>query len=148
MADVIVEDMAEAYQPPGTMTPVPLPSAEGAPLEQSKHKGRQRLLKGLQRMASSPSLVIMGRSSSAAYSGGGRGSTSCMSLASPVPTFGHSHSSSHSPQLSASSSTGFSTAPTSVPGTPNPEMGCLDFLSRARMIDNEKATTSRSPPRA
>ena len=134
MSHIIV---ADAVETPEAMTPTS--SAAGTvPLEQPKLKGRQRLLKGLQRISSSPSLAIMGRSVSTGYNGSGKASMSCMSLASPVPVLGHSHTSSYSSELSASSSAAFSTAPTSVAGTPNPEMGCLEFLSRAKTIENEK----------
>ena len=119
------------------------------PPEQPKLKGRQRILKGLQRMASSPSLALMGRSTATGYNGSGRGSMSCMSLVSPVPTFGHSHNTSCSSELSEQSSAAFSTAPTSVVGTPNPEMGCLDILSRVRTVENEKlAYGARTPATA
>ena len=134
MSHIIVEDSVET---PGAMTPIS-PNAEDAPLEQPKLKGRQRLLRGLQRISSSPSLALMGRSTSTGYNGSGRGSMSCMSLASPMPNLGHAYSSSQSSGLSAQSSAAFSTAPTSVAGTPNPEMGCLDLLSRTRSIENGK----------
>lgn len=63
---------------------------------------------------------------------------SCMSLASPVPNLGHSSNSSYSSDLSVPLSAPFSTAPTSVVGTPVPDMGCLDLLSRTRSVENEK----------
>lgn len=135
MAQIIIEDTTET---PVAMTPIS-PAEGSVPLERPKLKGRQRLLKGLQRMSSSPSLRIMGRSSSSAYNAGSRASISCMSLASPVPSFAYSYNSSYSSQFSAPSPAAFSTAPTSVPGTPAPEMGCLDvFSSRTRSLENEK----------
>ena len=71
---------------------------------------------------------------------------SCVSLASPTPSYGHSYSSSHCSQLSTQSSAGFSTAPTSVVGTPSPDMGCLDFMSRVRVVDNRGSKTPTTAP--
>ena len=142
MSHIIVEDTVET---PQAMTPTS-PTAGAVLLEQPKLKGRQRLLKGLQRISSSPSLAIMGRSTPTGYNGNGKASISCMSLASPMPTSGHSYTSSYSSELSASSSAAFSTAPTSVAGTPNPDMGCLDFLSRARTLENEKGEYGTRTP--
>ena len=142
MSHIISEDTVET---PEAMTPTS-PTAGGVPLEQPKLKGRKRLLKGLQRISSSPSLALMGRSASTGYTGNGRGSMSCMSLASPMPNLGHSYNSSLTSELSAQSSAAFSTAPTSVAGTPNPDMGCLDLLSRTRSIGNEKTEYGARTP--
>lgn len=107
--------------------------------EHFKLKGRQRILQGLQRMSSQPSLTIMGRSSSG-YNGESKASMSCMSLTSTSiasSTFGHSYNSSTSSQFSTHRSAGLSTAPTSVSGTPDSNMGCLDRFMRNRNLDEK-----------
>lgn len=81
-----------------------------------KLKGRRKLFHGLHRMSSSQSLLRLHKSNSSNYRGTGKGSISCISLASssasPYPqTLGTGSSAS---QLS----NGYSTAPTSVPSTP------------------------------
>jgi F-box/leucine-rich repeat protein 2/20 len=101
---------------PTDVTPVTLPSppSEAIPIDRRKLKGRQRLLHGLQRMGSSPSLIGLSRSRSQSLRGPGKASMSCVSLASPASSHNHSYGSSYSSELSA----GFSTAPTSVAGSP------------------------------
>lgn len=100
---------------PGDMTPggPPTPS-EAIHIERPKLKGRQRLLHGLQRMGSSPSLAGMGRSRSHSMRGPSKASMSCVSLASGASPYAQSYGSSYSSELSA----GFSTAPTSVANSP------------------------------
>ncbi|KAB5570401.1 hypothetical protein GE09DRAFT_957132 [Coniochaeta sp. 2T2.1] len=86
---------------------------------QQPHKGkaRQRLLRGLQRISSSPSLAQIGRSRSASAGSrpyGARGSMSCVSLASSPSPFGQPSTASYFPH-------GFdynSSTATSIPGTP------------------------------
>ncbi len=72
----------------------------------AKLKGRQRLLQGLQRISSSPSLSQLGRRRATSNPYGSRGTFSTTSLASGSNPFAAS---------------GSATAPTSVPGTPAPE---------------------------
>jgi len=111
--DAIVVDHVDT---PGTPQ---LPRTESVLTEQPKRKGRHRLLNGLQRMGSSSSLTVMGRTRSHSLRGGSKASMSCVSLASPGSPYGNSLASSYSSELS---NNGFSTAPTSVanspPGTP------------------------------
>ena len=141
MAQVTAEHLVES---PAAMSPTSFHQAD-APVEQpTKLKGRKRLLQGLQRISSSPSLALMGRSTSSAYHGGGRGSISCVSLALPTPSYGHSSSSSNSSQIPTHLSPGFSTASTSVAGTPSPEMGCLVFMSRVRVVEKGGLNTPAS----
>ena len=71
---------------------------------------------------------------------------SCVSLASPTSSYGHSYGSSYSSQLSSQSSAGYLTAPTSGVSTPLPEMGCLDFMSRVRVVENSGSKTPTSVP--
>ena len=129
--------MEDDMRQSGAVTPNS-PAAQQSP-ERFKLKGRQRILQSLQRISSQPSLAIMGRSSSG-YNGGSKASMSCMSLTStsiPSPTLGHSYNSSTSSQFSAQLSAGFSTAPTSTSGTPDPNMGCLDMFMRNRNLEEK-----------
>lgn len=89
-----------------TITPVS-EHADAIPVEvPAKLKGRQRLLQGLQRISSSPSLAQLGRRRATSNPYGGRGTFSSTSLASGSNRY---------------TASGFATAPTSVPGTPAPE---------------------------
>ncbi|KAK4165284.1 F-box/LRR-repeat protein 2 [Cladorrhinum sp. PSN259] len=109
---------------------------DGADMPQ-KRKGRQRLLRGLQRISSSPSLTRLGRprASSSPYSSSG--AFSCVSLATTPSPFGHPSSSSsyfnHTP-------TGdYSTAPTSVATTPcleSPGYDDTEAVFAARKVDH------------
>ncbi|KAI8635088.1 RNI-like protein [Xylariaceae sp. FL1651] len=108
MAPTVADVSIEASPPttpidensPSTMQP------ENAP----KDKRRQRLLRGIQRMPSSPSLAHIGRSRSSSAPYGTRGSLSCVSLAA-TPYF--------SPTASGSVAPGhFSSGHGSFPGTP------------------------------
>ena len=116
----------------------PLPTSDEQP-PPPKARGPRRLLMGLQRMSSSPSLALMGRTRSSSavleYRSGTRASLSCVTLASPGPSatvnYGHSHTSSSSSQDSA----GLSTAPTSAGLAPtSADMGCFDLPSRVRVL--------------
>ena len=133
MSQVIWDEMTES---PGASLPASM-SAHGGPLpyeQPHKVKGRKRLLQSLQRMSSSPSLVRLGRGSSSSYNGAGKGSMSCVSLASSNSRQGHSSGPSYS---SVQSSAGFSTAPTSVVSTPGPESQSLDHNARVRYFDSK-----------
>lgn len=72
-----------------------------------KIKGRQRLLKGIQRISSSPSLVQLGRRRASSNPYGCRGSFSCVSLASGSPPNAYEPS-----RIAA--------VPISTPGSPGP----------------------------
>jgi F-box/leucine-rich repeat protein 2/20 len=120
---IVFENAGDTFHSaPGT------PPTEAIMIEQPKLKGRQRLLNGLQRMGSSPSLVGMGRTRSHSLRTGGKASMSCVSLASPGSPYGHSFGSSYSSELS----NGFSTAPTSVANSP-PGSPFWDERTRVRM---------------
>lgn len=97
----------------------------GAPLEQSdtgpneqptKSKARARLLHGLQRIASSPSLAQLSRKRAHSNPYPGKSSLSCVSLASPSPAVSTQSSSNASSSQSTAASQ--STAQTSAPATP------------------------------
>lgn len=107
-----------------------------------KLKGRCRLLKGLQKMSSSPSLAKMTRAPSSAYRGGGKGSLSCVSLSAATTTYGHSHSSSYDSQQSAV----FSTAPTSVASTPGADMRFSRPKNQIRIVNDDVAKSRLLAP--
>ena len=134
MSQVIRDEMTES---PGALTPTSADDHGGQlPFGQPpKLKGRRRILHSLQRMSSSPSLVKLGRASSSSYTGAGKGSMSCVSLASSNSRHGHSYGPSYS---STQSTAGFSTAPTSLASTPGPsEAQPLDPSARIRFLDGE-----------
>ncbi|KAI9849460.1 MAG: hypothetical protein M1837_004080 [Sclerophora amabilis] len=102
----------QIVESPEALTPTNLSFSADAVQNPPKLKGRKRLLRSLQRISSSPSLIRLGRPS---HYKAGHGSISCISLSSPSSN-GHSLSNSYS----SNSSGGFSTAPTSLPSTPPP----------------------------
>jgi F-box/leucine-rich repeat protein 2/20 len=118
-------------------------------LEQPRLKGRQRLIQGLQRISSSPTLAQMGRRRASSNPYPGRSNMSAVSLASPLnlpfdPNYGASMS-------SQSSSGSYSTAPTSVPNTPDVDISRRSSLrSRLaiRKADRLSATTGLLTPRS
>jgi F-box/leucine-rich repeat protein 2/20 len=120
---VVVEHAGDTFaSPPRT------PPSEAIMIEQPKLKGRQRLLNGLQRMGSSPSLAGLSRTRSHSLRSGAKASMSCVSLASPGSPYGMSMGSSFGSELS----NGFSTAPTSVANSP-PGTPFWDERTRLRM---------------
>lgn len=130
---------------PATLAPQSA-HAESLPLpfeQPPKLKGcRGLLLKGLQRMSSSPSLAKMGRIPTSAYRNGGKGSMSCVSLSSSATSGSHSYSNSYiSP-----SSAGFSTAPTSAASTPGPDSQFFDPRARIRIVGNDSNGHASNAP--
>ncbi|KAF2680411.1 RNI-like protein [Lentithecium fluviatile CBS 122367] len=123
--DSVVVDTLHDLTPANPSTP----PTEAIQIQQPKLKGRHRLLHGLQRMGSSPSLAGLSRSRSHSLRGAAKGSMSCVSLASAGSPYGHSYGSSYSSELSA----GFSTAPTSVANSP-PGSPLFDEKARFRTI--------------
>lgn len=129
--------MAETPGTPGSVdgSPAILP-ADAPP---TKKKTRPRLLRGIQRMASSPSLSHLGRprSSSAPYNP--KASFSCVSLASDAtPNSSVSYA-------STSASSASSSSPRSALGTPLSEVPSCDALDNAlapRMLGRIRATSS------
>ncbi|KAF2875571.1 hypothetical protein BDV95DRAFT_562196 [Massariosphaeria phaeospora] len=122
-----------------TSDPTSTPRSEAIEIDRRKLKGRQRLLHGLQRMGSSPSLAGLGRTRSHSLRANGKASMSCVSLASSSP-YAQSFGSSYSSELSA----GFSTAPTSVANSP---LGSplYDEKTRLRMVSPEGPTSVPLP---
>ncbi|MCJ1244190.1 hypothetical protein MMC30_001388 [Trapelia coarctata] len=139
MAQTVTEHMVESPEP---ATPTSVHSGALPPQPAPKLKGRRRLLQGLQRMSSSPSLARMGRTPSSNYRGGGIGSMSCVSLSPSTPTFGHSYGNSYSSQ----SSGGFSTAPTSLASTPSADMRFFNSKGRTRVVEAEPGKSGPSTP--
>jgi F-box and leucine-rich repeat protein 2/20 len=109
------------------------PNLTPIPFEQpAKLKGRQRLLRGLQRISSSPSLEKIGRNrSNERVYRSNKASVSCVSLGPPMSAYSASPGS-YSSQLS----NGFSTAPTS-PGTPAGETSYFDPQTRLRILETD-----------
>lgn len=139
MSQITSENVMES---PGSLTPTS-PHADPLPLpfeQPPKLKGCRRLLRGLQRMSSSPALAKMGRMPPSSYRSGGKGSMSCVSLSSAT-VHGHSYGHSYSSQSSA----GFSTAPTSVASTPGPDAQFFDPRARIRLVGNESKNPSAFP---
>ncbi|KAI0143578.1 RNI-like protein [Xylariaceae sp. FL1272] len=106
----------ETSPPP---TPIDMTSPPSTPPEIApKEKRRQKLLRGIQRISSTPSLVQIGRARSSSAPYGSRANLSCVSLASP-PSF--------APAFSGNSSPGyFHNGQSSFPGTPGVEFPSLD----------------------
>lgn len=128
---------------PAEITPASpaTPPTEAIPIDRPKLKGRQRILHGLQRMGSSPSLVGLSRSRSHSLRGSGKASMSCVSLASAAGSpYGHSYGSSYSSDMSG----GFSTAPTSVANSP-PGSPLFDEKARLRLIGPDGPTSVPLP---
>lgn len=101
---------------------------------------RHKLLQGLQRMSSSPSLAKLGRTRSTekVYKSSQKASISCVSLNSPASTY------SLSPHVSYAFSNGFSTAPT-TPGSPGSQQSYFETHSRLRPLDPNEITSVALP---
>jgi len=136
-----------------TLVEAVLPEAEGPQrvddfaLESApKRKGRQRLLRGLSRISSSPTLAQLGRSRSSSNPYGGPASFSCVSLASNSSPFAPTSSGSTSSQTSPGL---FSTAPSSPPGTPGPDSPRYDGIETRlaiRPVEKVEAAGLAPPP--
>lgn len=131
--DSVVEEQHDTSPVPGT-------PSEAIMIEKPKMKGRQRLLNGLHRMGSSPSLAGLGRTRSHSLRSSGKASMSCVSLASPGSPYGNSFGSSYSSELS----NGYSTAPTSVANSP-PGTPFWDERTRLRMRTPEPCSSVPLP---
>ena len=88
--DTLIED-ATMEDPPVGNTPMEDPSPTPPLDDNPKEKRRKRLLRNIQRMTSTPSLTLVGRSRSSSAPYGNRGSLSCVSLAA-APSFGQTMS--------------------------------------------------------
>ncbi|KAH6850255.1 hypothetical protein B0I37DRAFT_390480 [Chaetomium sp. MPI-CAGE-AT-0009] len=103
-----------------------------------KKRGRDRLLRGLQRMQSSPSLNRLGRSRSASSPHSMSGNLSCISLASTASPFGQPSAGSY---FSQSSAAGSSSAHTSIPASPIAESPAHEGLESVLAIRPVGCTT-------
>jgi len=110
MASAVSEMAIEAEGSAG----ISIERSEAIPIETpTRRKGRAKLLHGLQRISSSPSLAQLGRRRAASSPYSGRSTLSCVSLVSATSPRNYDNSYS-----SQSSGAGYSTAPTSIPSTP------------------------------
>ncbi|KAF2503207.1 RNI-like protein [Lophium mytilinum] len=141
--DSIVIDTPLTTAPSSPASPArrSTPHSDAITIVPPKMKGRQRLLQGLQRMSSSPSLAKMGRTPSSGYRSGGKASMSCVSLSSGSSSYGHSYGSSYSSEMSA----GYSTAPTSVAGSPGPGSPAGDERARFCLVGQNTPTSVALP---
>lgn len=101
----------------------------------TKRGGRHRLLRGIQRMASSPSLAHVGRPRSASSPYSVHSSLSCVSLASSPSPFAQPSPASYF----SHASTDLSSAPTSVPGSPaaeSPGFDAIESVLAVRKIEH------------
>lgn len=94
------------------------------------------MLKSLQRISSSPSVVRLGRHNPNQYRGTGKGSISCISLSSSSYGYGLGTG-----LATPQTTTGYSTAPTSMPTTPGVES---DAASKVRFVDAVRGQTATS----
>jgi len=133
---------ARIAESPRPMTPVSPALGASAFESPAKLKGRHRLLQGLQRMSSSPSLAKIGRtrSSEKVYKSSQKASISCVSLGSPNSADSLSLPNSYSSQFS----NGFSTAPT-TPGTPGSQHSYFENNVRLRTFDPNEISSSPFP---
>ncbi|GAB7351243.1 hypothetical protein MBLNU459_g1670t1 [Dothideomycetes sp. NU459] len=106
-----------------------------------KLKGRKRLLQGIQRMSSSPSLIRLARSnSSSGYRNGAKASVSCISLQSAGTPYG-----SYGSSLNAELAAGYSTAPTSTATTPGIQSPSYEDKARIRYLNSDGRTSVPLP---
>lgn len=131
------ESIAEA-QAPVTLSQTPTFNEQPVP----KLKGRQRLLAGLHRMASSQSVNRANGGRTRGYSGSGKGSVSCISLQSTQSLNTPSLQSTLTNELSL----GYSTAPTSTINTPGVQIPAFDERARLRCMSNLDGRTSAGVP--
>ncbi|KAK2021982.1 F-box domain-containing protein [Colletotrichum zoysiae] len=131
--------MTDTTETPAGPTPMEVVNEQGPGLSTSstKTKGRHRVLCGVQRIPSSPSLSRTGRTRSHSSPQRGRGNVSCVSLAGPSTSATSFGGDSYFPVgLTAS---GYASASSSVPGTPSSEtvqfVG-IDGRLAIRRVDN------------
>ena len=133
MASIVPDMRVEGENSPD----MPIEHSDAIPIEPfPKLRGRAKLLHGLQRISSSPTLAQIGRRRAASNPYITGRSLSCVSLASPgLP---RNYDNSYSSQ---SSNGGYSTAPTSAPNTPG-----LESSFGIRRLDNGFFTPGTSTP--
>ncbi|KAF7187426.1 F-box/LRR-repeat protein 2 [Pseudocercospora fuligena] len=145
MASASNESVAEAITPiiesPDSNN-IASPPFEDVPQPAPKLKGRQRLIAGLQRISSSPSVARLNGSRAKSYNGTGKGSISCISLNSASsygsPSFG--------PSLTREFSAGYATPPTSAVTTPGVQIPKFDDAARLRYVSQQDSKLSVGLP--
>ncbi|KAK3944665.1 F-box/LRR-repeat protein 2 [Diplogelasinospora grovesii] len=113
---------------------------DGNPTQgQPKRGGRQRLLRGLQRISSSPTLVQLGRPRASSSPYRLPSSLSCVSLASSSASPFSQPSATGSYFSQASTADYYSSAPTSIPGSPiseSPEHDGIESVLAVRKVEH------------
>ncbi|OLN93956.1 F-box/LRR-repeat protein 2 [Colletotrichum chlorophyti] len=139
--------MADTY----VSVPTPMEAVDeqspGLSTPASKTKGRHRVLCGVQRMSSSPSLARNGRNRSQSNPQRGRGNISCVSLAGPSTSGTSFSGDSYFP--AGATASGYATASSSVPGTPSSEIiqfEGIDGRLAIRRVDNAFSTAQSPGP--
>lgn len=129
MSQILSEEVIES---PGTRSPTGThaPSQQLLFEQPPKAKGCRRLILGLQRISSSPSLAKMGRSSSN-YRSGGKGSMSCISFSASGSM---AQDSSYRNSYSAQTTPGFATTRSCGAGTPVTNLQSSDDKHRIRLV--------------
>jgi F-box/leucine-rich repeat protein 2/20 len=129
-------EMAVQFSEPAE---VPVEHSEAIAIEVStKKRGRAKLLHGLQRISSSPALAQLSRRRATSNPYGGRSAMSSVSLVLGISP--RSYENSYPPQ---SQSTGYSTAPTSVPSTPGLDAPFFD--GSGRLVNRRRDMGNGSP---
>jgi F-box and leucine-rich repeat protein 2/20 len=113
----------------------------------AKKKGRQRLLRSIQRISSSPSLAQLGRARSASSPYGTRGSFSCVSLASATNATGPSGSPNY-PGSPGSLSLSTTSSSSGTPSTDSPIYDGIESRLAIRKVGGVATSTSPASPTA
>jgi F-box/leucine-rich repeat protein 2/20 len=145
--EAVVERPAVVDAPPSADV-LPIEHSEAIPIDPpAKLKGRARLLHGIHRISSSPSLAQLGRKRASSNPYTGRGSLSCVSLTSPVSPTARNYDNSYSSQ---SSGQAYSTAPTSAVSTPGPDTPFFDgtYDQAIRRVGHGSLPSGSSAPRS
>ncbi|KAI1877836.1 uncharacterized protein JN550_000018 [Neoarthrinium moseri] len=137
MAETLVETTTTTTSSSSTTPPSSIHETAAAPFEEvrfeeaPKERRRQRLLRGIQRISSSPSLAQIGRARSSSSPYSTRGSLSCVSLAATSPF------AQYTPGTSTPSY--YSNGQPSIPGSPTVEFPAFEGIETRlaiRKVDN------------
>ncbi|KAI8266588.1 F-box/LRR-repeat protein 2 [Colletotrichum sp. SAR11_239] len=132
-------------------TPMEVVDEQGPGLSEPTNKGRNRhrVLCGIQRMSSSPSLPRNGRARSQSNPQRGRASISCVSLAGPSTAGSSFGGDSYFP--AGATASGYASASSSVPPTPSSEIiqfEGIDGRLAVRRVDNAISTAQSPGPQS
>ncbi|KAK2753697.1 hypothetical protein FQN55_000060 [Onygenales sp. PD_40] len=135
MASILPDELVET---PGMATPISTGSDDSQSPSPPKLKGHKRVLHGLQRIASSPSLVKSGRQRSSSLSSRrlGKGSMSCVSLGSS--SYGQCFANPNSSQAYPSQST--------IPPTSHDPTTHNENDASIRVVEADAAAAVNCPP--